>query len=41
MNFHSESCLAVPYSMPFQPLVAQQLLIFNKSMLPLLTVVEF
>ena len=35
MNFQSESCLAVDYSIHFQPFFfAQQLLIFNKFKLP-------
>ena len=34
MNFQPESFLAVAYSIHFQTLPAQQLLIFNKLMLP-------
>ena len=34
MNFKPESYLAVAYLINFQLLVSQQLLIFNKSMLP-------
>ena len=38
INFQSESCLAVAYSIHSQLLVAQQLLIFKKIMLPSLQI---
>ena len=39
MTFQPESFLAVVYSIHFQPLVAQQLFVFNKLMLPLIELI--
>ena len=40
MNFEPKSCLAIAYSIHFQRLFTQQLLIFDKFMLPLFALIR-